>query len=643
VGGIAGVLGAGSLEKLCAAALAMLRAEAHRGPDDEGLVALMTAEPVCQTILGSRRLAVVDSSREGNQPMQNENGTVWAVFDGEIYNGNTLRKELLSKGHRFRSRTNTDVLLHLYEEYGDGCLSRLRGMFAIAIWDHKARRLILARDRLGEKPLYYAWDGTRFVFASEIKALLVSGLVTRRLNPAAVSAYLNLGWVPSPLTIVDGVKSLEPGSLASFQNGQLQIKRYWDLVFKEDNSLDEAQAVGPLREHLQEAVRLRLHSDVPIGAFISGGVDSSAMLSFMRESVTGKLHTFSFAFEQPELNEGPRARALADRFQTDHTEYLITSQEILRELSFIVAAMDQPSVDGINSYFASKIARSSGTVVALSDLGGDQLFGGYSSFWLAPRILQLGRSADTPWESGKALEALLSWLPRGGRSRQIAALLRRAPFLEVAYLAAKGLFLDDVLEHVLSERFVNGSGGFDPLVYLQDIGHGYSESLSNRICRLELRTDLHNQLLRDTDAMSMAHSLELRSPFLDHPLVEFLAKVPSQVKFSSKPKRLLIQAMSGKLPVQPGDRINGPSNSPFGFWLKNRWRGLAEELLCGRTVMSVDLFDRDGLRRLWDDFLRNRIGWSRIWAVLILQLWIRRHIDGEISLLPPGFQFVRRG
>jgi asparagine synthase (glutamine-hydrolysing) len=481
------------------------------------------------------------------------------------------------------------------------------------------------------------------VFASEVKALLASGRISRRLNPAAVSAYLSLGWVPSPLTIIDGVNSLEPGSLASFQNGQLQIRRYWDLVFKEDNNLDEAQAVAPLREHLHEAVRLRLHSDVPVGAFISGGVDSSAMLSLMRESLTGKLRTFSLAFEQPEFNEGSRARVLADRFQTDHTECLITSQEILRELSFIVAAMDQPSVDGIGSYFASKIARSSGTVVALSDLGGDELFGGYSSFWLAPRILQLGRLADTRWENGKALEALLGWLPPDGRSRQIAALLRRAPFLEVAYLAAKGLFLDDATDRVLSERFVNGSAGFDPLVYLEDKGHGTSESLSNRICCLELRTDLHNQLLRDTDAMSMAHSLEVRAPFLDHPLVEFLAKVPSPVKFSSRPKHLLIQAMSGKLPVQPGGRINGPSNSPFGFWLKNEWRGLAEELLCGRTVMSVDLFDRHGLRRLWDDFLQNRISWSRVWAVLILQLWVRRHIDGEISLLPPGYQFVRRG
>ncbi|MGH7831931.1 MAG: asparagine synthetase B family protein, partial [Candidatus Binatia bacterium] len=365
------------------------------------------------------------------------------------------------------------------------------------------------------------------MFASEVKALLASGLVVRRLNPTAVAAYLSLGSVPSPLTVIDGVRCLEPGSLLSFQDGRLRIRPYWDLVFQEKSGLGEAQVGEPLREHIRESVRLRLACDVPVGAFLSDEVDSSALLSFMRESVPGRLRTFSLAFEQPRFNKRPFARALAERFQTQHTEYVITSQEVLRELNLIVAAMDQPSVNGISSYFVSRVARSSGVAVALSGLGGDELFGGCPSFWLGLRLLQCDGSSGASWESRKAVEALVDLLPLNGQKKKIAAFLRRRPSLEGIYLVAKRLFWENSLERILSRNFINGSADFDPVLYLQDIGHGHAESPSNRISRLELKTDLHNQLLRDSDGMSMAHSLEVRAPFLDHGLVEFLAEVPA--------------------------------------------------------------------------------------------------------------------
>jgi asparagine synthase (glutamine-hydrolysing) len=280
--------------------------------------------------------------------MANEDGSVWVTYNGEIYNFQELRTELIDRGHRFRSRTDTEVLVHGYEEWDlEGLFARLRGMFAFGLWDQRRRRLFLARDRLGEKPLYYAWQSGTLLFASELKALLASGLIERRLNPAAVVAYLTLGSVPAPLTMIEGVQALPPGCFLTLQDRRLDLERYWQLAFEEDPDLTEGEALEEVRALLKEAVRLRLVADVPVGAFLSGGVDSSAIVALMREATGGMLRTFSMVFEEQEFSEGRFARRVAQEFGIEHTEYVVTPEEVLRELSRIIEPMDQSSIDGV--------------------------------------------------------------------------------------------------------------------------------------------------------------------------------------------------------------------------------------------------------------------------------------------------------
>ncbi|MFQ5914080.1 MAG: asparagine synthase (glutamine-hydrolyzing) [Nitrospinota bacterium] len=425
--GIAGVITREGFPELREALLRMVRAQTHRGPDDEGIKVFGARGEVLgkdgpraegpHVALGSRRLAIIDLSSSGHQPMTNEDGTLWIVYNGEIYNFMELRQDLLSKGHKFRSNTDTEVILHLYEQYGEGCLKYLRGMFAFGMWDKRNRCLFIARDRLGKKPLYYSWDGKRFLFASEIKALLASDLVERRLNPAAVVAYLTFGSVPVPVTIIKGIEALLPGCYLKYQVGRVELKRYWHIPFSENPDLSEAETIETLRGLLEEAVRLRLVSDVPIGAFLSGGIDSSVIVALMRKITGGSIRTFSMTFREQEFSEACFAEQVARKFGTEHTEYVVTAEEVRNELEKIVWAMDQPTVDGVNTYFVSKVARQSGTVVALSGLGGDELFGGYSSFLLVPRLCRVSRLVRAIPGGRRALERVLG---RPGQTRNPA-------------------------------------------------------------------------------------------------------------------------------------------------------------------------------------------------------------------------------
>lgn len=623
--GIAGIVklnGPVTLEDI-AAVQWMMDAQAHRGPDDDELY------QDSRVVLGHRRLAIIDLSEAGRQPMSNEDGTVRVSYNGEIYNFRELREELLSRGHRFHSQTDTEVLVHGYEESGlEGLLERLRGMFAFALYDPRpyplslTPRLFLARDRLGKKPLYYTCQNGVLLFASELKALLASGLIERRLNPAAVMAYLTLGSVPAPLTMIEGVKALPPGCFLTFQDGKLELKPYWQLAFEEDSSLTEAEALEQVRSLLKEAVRLRLVADVPVGAFLSGGVDSSTIVALMREATGGTLRTFSMVFREEAFNEGSFAKRVARGFETEHTEYVVTPEEVLKELPRIIEAMDQPTIDGVNTYFVSKITRQSGTIVALSGIGGDELFGGYSSFRLVPWLYRLSQVAHTLPGVTWALDRTVGLLGKNGRAHKLRTLFRYAPCPEAAYLTVRGLFLDplldmlvhpDLLEQALQER--------TPLAYLRGITCDHNcGSLRNTVSLLELRAYMHNQLLRDTDVMSMAHSLEVRTPFLDHRLVEFLAKVPASYKFAGRPKRLLLEALNGKLPKEVTDHPKWTFTFPFEHWFRSdpAWRVALEDMLQGT---SDGVLNPCAVSHLWKQFLAERVHWSRVWAIAILTLW----------------------
>lgn len=627
--GIAGLVAPGSPLELEAACRRMIRAQAHRGPDDEGIELMASPTPDTHVLLANRRLAVLDPSPTGHQPMANEDGTVWVVHNGEIYNFQALREELTSRGYRFRSKTDTEVIVHAYEEYGEACVSRFRGMFAFAVWDGRRQRLLLARDRLGEKPLYFFWDGTRLLFASEVRALLASGFVERRVDRQVVQGYLTFGSVPAPLTMVRDVQLLGPGSFLSVENGHVRETRYWDVSFEEHSHLGVSETAEALRHHLLEAVRLRLVSDVPLGAFLSGGVDSSAVVALMREAGVGTLRTFCLGFEQSEYDESPYARLIAKHFETDHTEHRVTAEEVLGQLDQVLAAMDQPSVDGVNTYMVSRLTRSSGTVVALSGLGGDELFGGYSSFWWVPRLDHWGRFLRRLPGSRRAAGTAVRWIARDSRAEKLRAFLQLPPSPEAAYLTAKGLFTEAVYDPLLSQAA--GGSSFDPLSYLQRLTDGRPEHVLNRVSHLELRAYLHNQLLRDTDTMSMAHALEVRVPFLDHVLVEFVAQVPTVVKFGAGPKRLLLSALGDRLPREISERPKSGFVFPFEHWMKHQWRESIRARLLDPPGGGLGLINRSGLEAVWNAFLRGRIRWSRVWALIVLQDWVGRHAAGSLG------------
>jgi asparagine synthase (glutamine-hydrolysing) len=630
--GIAGIIANEPLRDLQGSLQRMVRAQAHRGPDDEGLIILTpdAAHRSACVALGSRRLAIIDLSPAGHQPMSNEDGTVWVTYNGEIYNFLSLRDELIKRGHRFRSNTDSEVLVHGYEEWGiERLLGRLRGMFAFAIWDEKNRCLCVARDRLGEKPLYYAWDGRTFLFASEVKSLLASGLIERRLNPAGVVAYLSLGSVPAPLTMVDGVEALPPGCYLILQDRNLQLKRYWHLSFNEGPNLTEEDVIERLRPLLQESVKLRLVSDVPVGAFLSGGIDSSAIVGLMREATGGTIRTFSIVFKEKEFSEGPFAKLVAEHFETEHTEYEVTADEVLCEFPKVIWAMDQPTVDGVNTYFVSKVTRDSGTIVALSGVGGDELFGGYPSFQRVPRLYYLSLAAHAVPGCGWALEKTLGAVARNGRLHKLRALFQYPASPEMSYLAVRGLYLGNELKTLVNPDLLeHGSRLFTPLNYLQEITADHDRLCPpNTVSLLELRTYMHNQLLRDTDAMSMAHALEARIPFLDHVLVEFLARIPAKYKFTVPPKALLMNALPRKLPQGMIERPKGGFTFPFKRWLAGPWNAWLED---GLNELNTEIFNPQEVRSLWHRFNEGHTHWSQIWAVVVLQAWSNMFLDSPV-------------
>jgi asparagine synthase (glutamine-hydrolysing) len=603
----------------------MLAAQQHRGPDDEGTIVFSEGSERATVTLGNRRLAIIDLSPDGHMPMANEDDTVWVTYNGEIYNFAELRAELIIAGHLFRSKTDTEVVVHGYEQWGiDGLLQRLNGMYAIAIWDRRTKCLSIARDRFGEKPLYYFWDGRTFLFASELKSLLASGLIERRFNPAGMVAYLNLGSVPAPLTIISGVVALQPATYVTFSFGRdPQQKRYWSLHFSESNiSFDEA--VEQTAMLLREAVESRLISDVPLGVFLSGGIDSSAIVALVRDASGAAIRTSSVIFREKEFDEGPYAQQTAAWFQTEHMEFEVTPQEALAELPRMLWAMDQPTIDGVNTYFVSKVTRSNGTVVALSGLGGDELFGGYPSFRTVPKLCSLSRGIHLVPGLGR-LAAYAIAASGYSRSQKLASFLARNPGPESAYLAVRGLYTAREIKTLAVDLASANGSLFDPVGYLTKITSNSGSASFNTISTLELGAYMHSQLLRDTDAMSMAHSLEVRVPFLDHRLAEFLATVPQKYKSSKRPKSLLLRVLAGKLPPGVEARSKRGFTFPFSRWLAGPWRKEIESVLFAEDLSEI--LSSSPVNDVWQDFLRGQLHWSRPWALYVLKRWVDAYLN----------------
>src|SRR3990170_2804954 len=542
--GICGVIGETRGEVAGSRVRSMLAGLVHRGPDDEGVLAKPGA------VLGMRRLSIIDLAG-GHQPVFNEDGTVGVVFNGEIYNFPHLRASLESRGHRFRTHSDTEVLVHAYEEWGERCLTHLRGMFAFALWDGRAgsgpgeSRVLLARDRLGIKPLYYAEADGALLFASEVRALLASGAVARRLARESIEAYLLFGSVVEPMTLVQGVFSLPPGHalMVSCRDAQKRkVAAYWDLaeaargLRKSDLPKTLPEAAKAARPLLEEAVRSHLVSDVPLGLFLSSGIDSTALAALASRERSG-LHTFTIVFPEQEFSEAEIARRTAERFATEHRELMVSGEQMLAQLPQAVGALDQPSMDGINTYFVSWAARQAGLKVALSGLGGDELFGGYTTFRWLPRVAALAALARClPAGPRRAMSEALVAVGRNGRRsartdalRKFAAIWSGPGSLPHPYFFTRLLFTAQQLRHLLSGRKTGAPSLWH--AWLEQAAGGARELGGDAaVSLLEMRTYMVNTLLRDTDAMSMFHSLEVRVPLLDHPLVEFVTALPGPAR-----------------------------------------------------------------------------------------------------------------
>ncbi len=601
---------------------AMTTVLGHRGPDGEGF---FTQGPVG---LGHRRLAIIDLVT-GDQPMSNDDGSIHLIFNGEIYNFRELRKELEARGHKFWTGSDTEVILRAYESYGVECLGRLRGMFAFAIWDDRRGRLFLARDRVGIKPLVYAWDGRRLLFASEIKAILKDPSVPRELDWEALRDYLTFFYIPSPRTIFRGIRKLPPACylVLDLERGEPEVRRYWDLHFIPDDNRSEAEWLQGLRWQLQEAVRSHLVSDVPIGAFLSGGMDSSTMVALMAQAAGGPVRTFSIGFDEADFNELSYARRMARRYGTDHYEFVV-KPDALDALPRLAWQFDEPFADSsaLPAYYVAKITREHVTV-ALSGDGGDENFAGYLRY---ARSLALHERLDQlPGLLARPLLRLASrFLPPGVRGQGYLDLLGADPVER--YFRMVTFQRSETLRRLLTaEAQAQVSPEVSPRHFRQLALEGAPPDYVSMLQYLDVRTYLPEDILTKVDRTSMLVSLEARVPLLDHGLMEFVATMPSGLKLrKGMGKAILKQAMADALPVEILERRKMGFGVPLEHWFRNELADYAQGILLDERTRRRGIIQPDATAALLDQHQAGRRDLSsQIWALLCLEEWCRAWWD----------------
>jgi asparagine synthase (glutamine-hydrolysing) len=606
---------------------------AHRGPDDAGIY--------CEGAVGlaHRRLSIIDLSPAGHQPMANEDGSIWIVFNGEIYNFQTLRPDLIRRGHRFRSSTDTEVILHLYEEYGTDCLKFLRGMFAFAIWDGVRRQLFLARDRLGKKPLCYQQDAEAFRFASEVKAILQDPAVGVRPDPTGIAQYLTYGYVPSPGSAFQGVRKLPPAHYLIWREGQVKVSRYWRLRRDQKLERPEAEWCEEILTRLQEAVRLRLISDVPLGAFLSGGIDSSIVVAMMSRLSSGPVKTFSIGFEEPEYDELRYARQVAERFGTEHHE-LVVRPDAVAILPKLAWQYDEPFADSsaVPTYYVAQMTRQYVTV-ALNGDAGDENFGGYDRYVANNLAASFDRLPGARLFRG-AIGKGLPLCPRGERRTSLFSRGRR--FLEGLvetperrYARWFCHFTGDRKQNLCTPEFRRAAGDSDDL---ETLLAAYRESDAPDFADATMGVDaalyLPDDLLVKVDIASMAHSLEARSPFLDHEFMEFVATIPSDLKVRGRAKKYILKrALRGLLADDILHRPKMGFGVPIDHWLRHELRDLAHETLLGSACLDRGYFRREPVERMLVEHVKGKANWHYLlWNLLMLELWHRTYVDGDGAL-----------
>jgi len=644
--GICGVIGIERSELGEAIARRMMEAIWHRGPDEDGILVAPSAA------LGMRRLSIIDLPG-GRQPVFNETGDVGIVFNGEIYNFRQLRKTLEARGHAFRTNSDTETIVHAYEEWGEQCVRELRGMFAFAIWDARScgttgdaarhARIFLARDRMGIKPLYYAYADGAFLFASEVRALIASGRIAPQISPDSIEAYLLFGSVAEPSTLVEGVFSLQPGhSLMMSADAPPRNpapKCYWDFsdaaLQREgpipNNLRDAAKQLRPL---LEETVSDHLIADVPLGVFLSSGLDSTALVA-LASGLKSDLQTFTVVFPEQRYSEAAISRETAKHFKTRHQEVLLTPEQLLDQLDDAVSALDQPTMDGLNTYFVSRSAHQAGLKVALSGLGSDELFGGYSTFSTTPRaslVSELGRWIPGPLRRISA--ALAVKVSKGDAIRKAAATWNSPTDFPHAYFFTRLLYTPGRVRRLLAPYFE--SSAYDDnaqscwALRMRETARQAArlDSFTSVSC-FEMQSYMVNTLLRDTDVTSMANSLEVRVPFLDHKLVEFVARLPKNAKHRrGTPKSLLVEAMGDELPNEVVGQPKRTFTLPWDVWLRGPLGVRLSQELTDLNPALLPYMNQRAVRGSWQNFVSGHTNWSRPWSIYVLNQWVRRHLSG---------------
>ena len=590
----------------------------HRGPDDEGIWA---ADGVA---LGMRRLSIIDLST-GHQPIHNEDRTVWIVFNGEIYNFHELRRELEAAGHRFYTHTDTEVIVHAYEQWGEGAIARLRGMFGLAIWNARTRTLLVARDRIGIKPLHYATVNGRFYFGSEIKSLLEAPDLPRDLDPAALDHYLSFLYTPRDGSIFRSVRKLPPGHLLTWQDGRITIERYWQMPATETFRGTEADAVGELRTVLADAVRSHMVSDVPLGAFLSGGIDSSLVVGLMSQASSARVKTFSIGFDEPAFDELEHARRVAQHFGTDHHE-LVVRPDGVAILDRLIAHFDEPFADSsaIPTWYVSEMARRHVTVVLSGD-GGDELFGGYARYLPHPRVVAFDRYSPRALRRVAAIAA--SGLPHGVRGRNFLRHVGRDE--RGRYIDAIRFFAADEKPSLLTRDLRVAVDGPDPEAQMAARFARFAAlPWPSQMMRVDAETYLPEDVLTKVDRMSMAHSIESRVPLLDNDVIAFSSTLPAAMKIKDgRRKHVLKEVAATLLPREIIDRRKQGFGVPLGTWFRGNLRELFADTLLTPASLQRGYFQPAFVRRIVNEHLSGtRDHTLRLWQLVVFEKWQQQYV-----------------
>ncbi len=620
--GINGIFGTQKVDNAREILQRMNFAISHRGPDADGIY------EGNNIVLGHRRLSIIDLSVESNQPFFSEDKRYAMVFNGEIYNYNNLKSQLTD--FNFRTKSDTEVLLNAYRKWGIDFISRLEGMFAFAIWDAIENELLIVRDRLGIKPVYFYKKENSILFSSELRALLSSDLIPRRINENSLEDYLRYQTVHAPQTMIEDVEMLMPGHFMLIRKNETQIKKYWSVdscAENISNTVSYEEVTNNICSLFEKAVQKRLVADVPFGAFLSGGIDSSAVVAMMAKNSSQAVKTFCISFDESEFSEAKYAKIIAEKYSTDHTEIKLSPNDFLKMMPGSLAAMDHPSGDGPNTFVVSKVTKEAGITMAISGLGGDELFAGYESF------MQLKKIQSKKW---------LHVFPNGMRGFGAHVLQKVKPsissdklseFLRLNKFSIESTY--PLMRKVLTEKKIIELTGRQNISVnrVSEIIHelirsnrlAYSYADLSKISIFELSTYLQNVLLRDTDQMSMAHALEVRVPFLDHHLVSYVLGVKDEFKIPHSPKKLLIDSLGDLIPSEIVNRQKMGFTFPWEGWMKNELKSFCEERIY--SLSKRELFNEKEIILHWKCFLNRdkRVTFSRVWYLVVLEDWLQRN------------------